>query len=110
MNIIFFDQFNAGFDGQPAAHDDHLWNFMGMVLAGLAFVLAGGCPGRQLILSGEGDADAGVFVLGMAAGAAFSHNFWLASSGAGPADWGPQAVILGLVICLAIGFFMREKF
>jgi hypothetical protein len=36
-----------------------------MFLAGLAFCLAGGCPGRQLILSGEGDADAGVFVMGM---------------------------------------------
>ena len=41
-------QFNAGFDGQPIAHTEHLWNFGGMVLAGLAFTLAGGCPGRQL--------------------------------------------------------------
>ena len=103
------DQFNMGFKGQPAAHDEHLWNFMGMVLAGLGFVLAGGCPGRQLILSGEGNADSGIFVIGMVAGAAFSHNFLSASSGAGTGDWGPEAVIFGLIICLTIGFFMREK-
>ncbi|HPB66556.1 MAG TPA: YedE family putative selenium transporter, partial [Spirochaetales bacterium] len=58
-------QFKLGFAGQPVAHADGLWNFGGMALSGLAFTLAGGCPGRQLFLSGEGDADAGVFVLGM---------------------------------------------
>ena len=34
--------------GQPIAHTMSLWNFGGMVLSGLAFALAGGCPGRQL--------------------------------------------------------------
>ena len=61
------------------ALSNHLWNALGMVLAGLAFMLAGGCPGRQLILSGEGDGDAALFVLGMIAGAAFAHNFALAA-------------------------------
>lgn len=103
------DQFNTGFTGQPAAHDEHLWNFMGMVLAGLGFVLAGGCPGRQLILSGEGNADSGMFVIGMVAGAAFSHNFLTASSGKGTGDWGPASVIFGLIICIIIGLTMREK-
>lgn len=42
-----------------------------------AFALAGGCPGRQLFLAGEGDADAGIFVLEMIVGAAVSHNFSL---------------------------------
>ena len=60
-----------------------------MVLAGLAFSLAGGCPGRQLILSGEGDSDAATFVLGMIAGAAFAHNFNLAAS--------PDSVVDGIV-------------
>ena len=41
-----------------------------MVLAGLAFALAGGCPGRQLFLAGEGDGDSAIFVLGMVSGAA----------------------------------------
>lgn len=102
-------QFNAGFEEQPVAHNDHLWNYLSMLLAGLAFVLAGGCPGRQLILSGEGNADSGIFVIGMIAGAAFSHNFKLASSPLGTGDWGPAAVILGLIICVIIGLFMRDK-
>ena len=38
-------QFKPGFEGQPVAHTQHIWNFLGMVLSGLAFVLAGGCPG-----------------------------------------------------------------
>jgi YedE family putative selenium metabolism protein len=106
---LILDQFNPGFEEQPVAHNDYLWNFMGMALAGLAFILAGGCPGRNLVLSGEGNADSSVFVFGMIAGAAFSHNFRLASSPAGIGDWGAAAVILGLIVCLVIGFSMREK-
>ncbi len=109
LTNLALGQFNAGFENQPVAHTDFLWNYMGMLLAGLAFVLAGGCPGRQLILSGEGDADAGVFVFGMIAGAAFSHNFKLASSPAGTGDWGPAAVIFGITICIIIGVTMRER-
>ncbi len=106
---LLLGQFNPGFEGQPVAHSHHLWNFLGMALSGLAFALAGGCPGRQLILSGEGDMDAGVFVLGMITGAAFAHNFSLASSPRGPGAFGPAAVIIGLVFCLVIGFTMRES-
>ena len=106
---LIFKQFQPGFVGQPIAHNNHLWNFGGMVLAGLAFALAGGCPGRQLFMSGEGDGDAAVFVLGMMAGAAFAHNFAMASSPKGPAVWGPASVILGLIICIAMGFTMRER-
>jgi YedE family putative selenium metabolism protein len=101
-------QFQAGFEGQPVAHNDHIWNFAGMVLAGLAFTLAGGCPGRQLILSGEGDSDATSFALGMIFGAGFAHTFTLASSPAGHAVYGPAAVIFGLVVCAIIGLTMRE--
>ncbi|NLG49860.1 MAG: YedE-related selenium metabolism membrane protein [Chloroflexi bacterium] len=101
-------QFKPGFEGQPVAHTNLLWNFGGMVLAGLAFTLAGGCPGRQLFMSGEGDADAGSFVLGMLAGAAFAHNFNTASSPTGPAPYGPVAVIVGLIVCIIIGLAMRE--
>lgn len=105
---VLLGQFNPGFDKQPIAHTDELWNFGGMVLAGLAFTLAGGCPGRQLILSGEGDGDAGVFALGMITGTAFAHNFTLASSTAGVGAFGPAAVIVGLVVCAAIGLTFRE--
>lgn len=103
-------QFNPGFEGQPVAHTDHLWNFMGMVLAGLCFTLAGGCPGRQFIMSGEGDGDSSIFVLGMLVGAGFAHNFSLASSPKGPGAFGPAATVIGLVFCIAIGFLMRDKF
>jgi YedE family putative selenium metabolism protein len=98
-----------GFVGQPVAHDNHLWNFMGMALAGLCFALAGGCPGRQLFLSGEGDGDAAVFVLGMITGAAFAHNFNLASSPAGVSPYGPEAVVIGLIVAGVIGFAAMER-
>jgi hypothetical protein len=119
MNLIL-GQFGAiAFFGQPVAHSQHLWNFLGMVLAGLAFALAGGCPGRQLFLSGEGDGDSGVFVLGMIVGAGLAHNFALAGvpdavvegvqkvGGIGP--YGMAAVVLGLVVCVVIGLTMRER-
>ena len=85
---LVFGQFHPGFANQPVAHTQGLWNFSGMVVAGLAFALAGGCPGRQLFMAGEGDGDAAIFVIGMVAGAALSHNFGLASS---PKGWVPTA-------------------
>ncbi|MFA5309991.1 MAG: YedE family putative selenium transporter [Dehalococcoidales bacterium] len=100
--------YHWGFTSEPIAHNMHLWNFLGMGLVGLAATLLGGCPLRQLILTGEGDTDAGVTILGLFAGAALAHNFSLASSGTGTGTWGPVAVIIGLVFCLFIGFFMRE--
>jgi len=102
-------QFHPGIAGQPVAHTMHFWNFAGMVLAGLAFTLAGGCPGRQLFLAGEGDGDAAVFVMGMVVGAGFSHNFGLASSPNGVGPHGVSAVIIGMLVCLFIGFTMRKK-
>jgi YedE family putative selenium metabolism protein len=106
---LMLKQFHPGFANQPVAHTMSLWNFGGMVLAGLAFALAGGCPGRQLFLAGEGDGDAAVFVLGMIVGAGFSHNFGLASSPNGVGPHGIAALIIGLVVCLFIGFTMRKK-
>ncbi|MFP4640969.1 MAG: YedE family putative selenium transporter, partial [Dehalococcoidia bacterium] len=101
--------YHWGFENQPVAHTDHLWNFLGMTLAGLAATLLGGCPLRQTILAGEGDIDAGVTVLGFIVGAGFAHNFLLASSGSGVGTFSPAAVVLGLVFSLAIGLFMRER-
>jgi len=106
---LIVGQFHPGFAKQPVAHTMGLWNFGGMVLAGLAFCLAGGCPGRQLFLAGEGDGDAAVFVLGMIVGAGLSHNFGLASSPEGVGPHGIAAVIVGLLVCLFIGFTMRKK-
>ena len=101
--------YHWGFTNQPVAHDNHVWNFLGMSLVGLAATLLGGCPLRNLILSGEGNTDAAITVFGYFAGAAFAHNFLLASSPAGPGTFGPAAVIIGLVFCVGLGFLMREK-
>jgi len=116
---LVLGQFKLGFEAQPVAHSSHLWNFLGMALSGLAFALAGGCPGRQLFLSGEGDGDSAVFVIGMIVGAGFAHNFSLAAKpdalaegvltvgGLTPA--GMAAVIIGLAVCVLLGLTMREK-
>ncbi|HPP41381.1 MAG TPA: YedE family putative selenium transporter [Syntrophorhabdaceae bacterium] len=106
---LVLGQFHPGFVKQPVAHTMGLWNFGGMVLSGLAFALAGGCPGRQLFLAGEGDGDAAVFVFGMIVGAGISHNFGLASSPDGVGPYGIPAVIIGLLVCLFIGFTMRKQ-
>jgi hypothetical protein len=50
-----------------------------------------------------------MFVVGMIVGAAFAHNFNLASSAAGPGIYGPAATILGLAVCVVIGLTMRER-
>ncbi|MDX9817753.1 MAG: YedE family putative selenium transporter [Desulfococcus multivorans] len=109
LTNLALNQFTPGFAGQPVAHTQHFWNFAGMALAGLAFALAGGCPGRQLFLAGEGDGDAAVFVLGMIVGAGFAHNFGLASSPGGVGPHGIAAVVVGFGVCLFVGFTMRRK-
>ena len=94
---------------QPVAHTQHLWNFLGMTVVGLGSVLLGGCPLRQLILAGEGNTDSAVAVLGMFVGAAFCHNFGLASSGAGTTANGRIACILMLVVMLVIAVYNTKK-
>ena len=61
-------------------------------------------PLRQLILSGEGNIDSVVTVIGMLIGAAFAHNFGLASSGQGPTLNGQIAVVAGFIVVAIIGF------
>lgn len=106
---IILGQFHPGFANQPIAHSMSLWNFLGMTLAGLAFALAGGCPGRQLFLAGEGDGDAAIFVLGMIVGAAFAHNFGFAATPKGIGPHSIAALVLGFAVCLWIGFSMKQK-
>jgi uncharacterized protein len=108
FNLIF-GQFSLGFEGQPVAHSMGLWNFLGMVLSGLAFVLAGGCPGRQMVLAGEGDSDAGIFVIGMLVGAAIAHNFLLTASPKGIGTYSAIGVIFGLIVLVVIGITNREQ-
>lgn len=96
--------FSLGFAGQPIAHTDGIWNFLGMLLVGFGCVLLGGCPLRQLVLSGEGNTDSALTVIGLIVGAAFAHNFGLASSGEGPTANGKIAVIIGIVVVAVIAY------
>ena len=99
---IITGTFNIGFENQPVAQTDGLWNFMGMVLVGFGSVLLGGCPLRQVILAGEGNTDSVVVIMGFIVGAAMCHNFGLASSPEGPSENGPIAVIICLIVVALI--------
>lgn len=59
-------------------------------------------------MSGEGNSDAGVFVLGMLAGAGLAHNFGLASSPQGIGPHGMAAVIVGMAVLVFIGVTNRK--
>lgn len=72
-------------------------------LVGLCGVFLSGCPLRQIVQAGQGNTDAAMTVLGMLVGAAISHNFALASSGAGPTDGGKTFVVIGIIAVLVIG-------
>jgi len=104
MGNLAFGSFNLGFEGQPVAHTDGLWNFLAMILVGLCSVLLSGCPFRQLVLAGSGSSDAAITVMGMIIGAAVTHNFGMAASGAGVTANGKIgfAVIFSVVIFIAV--------
>ena len=101
--------FHASFAGQAIAHTDGLWNLLGMFVVGLGAILLGGCPLRQLVMAGEGNTDSAITVLGLLVGAAFCHNFGLASSGEGPTANGKIAVILCIVVLAVIGVVNSRK-
>ena len=106
---------------QPVSHSQWLWNILGLFVVGLGSVLLGGCPMRQLILSGTGNTDSAITVIGLVAGAAFAHNFGLASggdvyeegtsiiTGGGASPAGRIAAIVCIVVMLIIGFAYSKK-
>ena len=107
---LAFGTFKLGFEAQPIAHTDGLWNFLGLFLTGWGSVLLGGCPLRQLILSAEGNTDSAVTVMGLITGAAISHNFGLASSAKGVTVNGQTAVLLLLVVVAVISIMNVPAF
>ena len=114
LGNLITGKFSFGFDGQPVAYNallsgDFIWAFLGMFLVGLASILLGGCPLRQLVLAGAGSSDSALAVLGMTVGAAFCHNFGLASSGKGTTLNGKIAVVLCLIVTVVIGAVNCEK-
>ena len=111
--------FKLGFEGQPIAHIDGLWNFLSMLAVGLGSVMLGGCPLRQLILAGEGNTDSAITVFGYLVGAAFAHNFKLASAATaiaedgsitgGPSVGGKVATIAIIVLLLLLAIANTKK-
>ena len=77
-----------------------------MYAVGFAAVLAGGCPYRQLVLAGQGSTDSAVTFLGMLIGAAFAHNFKIASVAATAESTGGTSLNLkvAVVTCIVILF------
>lgn len=106
---LYLGNFHLGFEKQPIAHSDGLWNFLSMLVVGFGSALLGGCPLRQLILSGSGNGDSTIAIFGLFAGAAFSHNFKLASSPEGPSPMGPTAVIICFIVIILIAIFNIKR-
>lgn len=106
---IAVGKFNPTFEGQPVAHNDHVFNFISMYGVGLAATFAGGCPLRQLILTGKGGMDNAINVIGMLLGAAIAHNFGLASSANGTTPAGRVATFVCLAIVLVVGVTNTRK-
>jgi YedE family putative selenium metabolism protein len=98
----------------PLAHSDVLWNVLALVLLGLTGALAGGCPVRQMVMAGEGNADAFLTVCGLVVGGALAHTwgvvstFTTAASAGGATDAGRAAVVAGLVVATAYGFLVAR--
>ncbi len=102
-------RFLPGVHGQPSSNESHTWNFLGMLMVGFGSVLIKGCPFRQLVLSGQGDNDAGAAVLGMLTGAAIVQNWGLGGNPAGTPYEGQIAVLIGISILLMIGLIYRRR-
>ncbi|HBO37754.1 MAG TPA: YedE-related selenium metabolism membrane protein [Pasteurellaceae bacterium] len=101
-------QFKLGFENQPIAHNQYIWNFLAMALCGLCFSLGGGCPGKQLVHLGEGDNNSAMFILGMLLGAAAAHRLTLAASGTGISEFTPYGLVLGFIFCIYIGLAKKS--
>jgi len=102
-------RFNPGLYGQPGAHLDYVWSFLGMGLVGWISVIIGGCPFRQLIKAGEGDADAGMVVVGMFIGGALAQSWGIAATAAGVSPVGKMAVLAGFAFIMVSCLLFRER-
>ncbi len=105
---LIFGQFNLGFKNQSVAHTESLWNFLSMALVGWGSVLLNGCPFRHLILSGEGNIDSIITVIGLIIGALISYNFGLAAGVDGTTSVGRIAVIICFILLGIISYINSE--
>jgi YedE family putative selenium metabolism protein len=101
--------FKPGFAGQPIAHTDSLFNFLGLLLVGYGSVLLGGCPLRQIVMAGEGNNDAGLCVLAFILAGATAHNFGIAASPAGVPLSGKIAVLIGIAVITVFACAYTKK-
>lgn len=101
-------RFHPGLYGQPGAHLDYLWSFLGMGLVGWISVMIDGCPFRQLIKAGAGDADAGVVVVGMFIGGALAQSWGIAATAAGASLYGKAAILAGFGFVAAFSLSLRK--
>ena len=106
---ISFGKFNAGFAGQPIAHTEYIWNFLGLYAVGFAAILASGCPLRQLTLLGQGNWNAAVTFAGLLAGAALMHRLGLAASPQGVPMNGKIALLCAIAVLFLIAFYKSRK-
>src|SRR5687767_7679651 len=97
----------------PLAHGDALWSFLALALLGLTGALAGGCPVRQMVMTGEGNGDAFLTLVGIALGATLAHAWGAVSIAAsataagGATATGKLAVAVGLAAALLYGLAVR---
>jgi len=109
-------KFSFAFAGQPIVHGEWLWNTLGLALVGLCGALCGGCPVRLIVLTGEGNGDAFVGVMGLLVGGALAHTLGLSAkpmselAAGGPAFAGKVAVSVGLVLAVAYAASMTGMF
>lgn len=101
--------FHPGLYGQPGAHADHLWNFLGMGLVGWISTVIGGCPFRQLVKAGEGDVDASLVVIGMFIGGALGQDWGTSATAAGVPLAGKAALLAGFIFIIVNCLLFRER-
>jgi len=80
-----------------------------MGLVGWTSVLIGGCPFRQLVKAGEGDADAGLVVMGMFFGGAVVQSWGIAATAAGVPLTGKVAVVVGFAFVAVKCLLFRDR-
>lgn len=102
-------RFHLGMYGQPGAHLEYIWSFLGMGLVGWISVLIGGCPFRQLIKAGEGDADAGLVVIGMFIGGGLAQSWGIAATASGVSIYGKIAILSGFALVALGSLIFRER-
>ncbi len=106
---------NPGELGQVAAHTDYVASSLALFVLGWAGALAGGCPVRQLVQTGEGNADALMAVVGILVGATLAHNLGAASAAmskdaaGGATSSGIAWMAASLIFCAVVSLTMTAK-